>query len=557
MKKLFILIVLLNVHLNIYSQNHRFYTPFKLQDYNAIWQKVMIDSNRIGVVNPYANFDNTIYYDGFSRFYSYDIFKLDPVFHDGKIYLTELNEIIGNGAYIECIEELSGIKKWENWYDHRLDKRREYPVRTYINNDGQFQILGHRENLSMPVSFLPWPMWFNSIFTSRRYNRTTGQLIERDTVDEKSTGALKMVIPFLPFDFSNKIFSNYLIKYSDHFKFIKPLSQYKVFNIDSKGILLDSISKSRLYDETEYMDRSYFISDDRIMNFRMSRNINNTPEDSFHVYFTLYDQNLNELMYKDLKDDLIPAYDYACVFAGDQGFIIRGYNYEEVGDTMDFVLTANLFDINGKLKESVRLENKDGSPIFSTYPSATAILLGENGGMLISSNERDKDGYCNLVFYKTNGTGVIEKIIKWKIEDKKHNVLPIYMWKTPSDKILVKLVHANSDLNEFGYGNTAMVYMLIEPEDLGIKTSISETAESKTILIYPNPASGSISLSCEDKDASIIEIIDRLGRVVYKDKSQGCEELSIDISGYTSGLYFVRLMDRSGRLAGKGKFVKE
>ena len=49
----------------------------------------------------------------------------------------------------------------------------------------------------------------------------------------------------------------------------------------------------------------------------------------------------------------------------------------------------------------------------------------------------------------------------------------------------------------------------------------------------------------------------RLGRVVNKDKTSGCEELSIDISGYTPGLYFVRLMDDSGKVAGRGKFVKE
>lgn len=101
-------------------------------------------------------------------------------------------------------------------------------------------------------------------------------------------------------------------------------------------------------------------------------------------------------------------------------------------------------------------------------------------------------------------------------------------------------------------------YYCFDLKDLGMDyVSTNEIFESKTLHIYPNPASGSISLSCEDYDASMIEIIDRLGRVVYRDKSQGCEELSIDISGYTSGLYFVRLIDRSGRLVGKGKFVRE
>ena len=557
MKKIFIFLLLINVNLNIFSQNHRFYTPFKLQNYHAIWQKVMIDSSIIGLINPFQQYDQSVYYDGFSHFYSYDIFKLDPIFYNDKIYLAELNQIIGDGAYIECIDELSCATKWKTVFDHRYDIRKEYPVHVYISDDGKYQILGHRNDFSR-LTNLPGNMWFNSVFTTRKYETATGNLIERDTSDETSPNTCRMKIPFGASVLLNQLYSTYLIKNSEIFRYILPRSiDYKILDIDSKGFVKDSVFVNRIYDETIYRDRTYFISNDRMLNLRFARNINNTPEDSFHVYFTIYDDNLNELRHKDLKDDLIPAYDYACVFADDKGFIITGNNYEEVGDTMDFVLTANLFDIYGELKESVRLENKDGSPIFSSYPFATAISLDENGGMLISSNERDKDGYCNLVFYKTNGTGAFEKITKWKIEDKKHNVLPINMWKTPSEKILVKLVHANTDLNEFGYGNTAMVYMLIEPEDVGIKTSISEIAESMPIHIYPNPASGSISISCEDNDASMIEIIDRLGRVVYKDKTSVCEELSIDISGYTPGLYFVRLVEDSGKVTGRGKFVKE
>jgi hypothetical protein len=101
-------------------------------------------------------------------------------------------------------------------------------------------------------------------------------------------------------------------------------------------------------------------------------------------------------------------------------------------------------------------------------------------------------------------------------------------------------------------------YYCFDLKDLKMDyVSTNEIFEPKTLHIYPNPASNSIAISCEDNDASMIEVIDRLGRVVYRDKSQGCEELSVDITGYASGLYFVRLMDDEGRIVGTGKVVKE
>jgi len=509
----------------------------------------MIDSSIIGFINPFQEYEEPVYFDGFSHFFSYDIFKLDPVFYDGNIYLSELGQIFGDGTYIECIDELSGESKWKTVYDHRTNLRKEYPVRVSINDEGQFQILGHREDFSRPVNF-PGYLWFNSVFTTRKYDISSGDLIERDTSDETSPNTCKMAIPFAAY--ANQLFSTYIINNSEKFRYILPEAfDFKLFDIDSKGLVLDSIIVNRSFDDTKYRDRTYFISDDRILNFIFSRNINGTPEDSFHVYYTLYDKDFNIIKTRDLKDDLIPAYDYECDYTWDHGFIITGQNYED----LNYITTANSFDINGELKESARLENEDGS-LLNLVPYATGILIGD-GTMLISVTEQDKEGYNYLVFLKTNGFGSFEKITKWKIFDKKHEVLPIYLWMTPNDKILVKLIHSNTDLEQLRYGSTAMVYMLIEPEDLGIKTSISETAESKTILISPNPASGSISLNCEDNDASMIEVLDRLGRVVYNDKTSGCEEMSIDISGYASGLYFVRLIDDSGKVTGRGKFVKE
>ena len=77
------------------------------------------------------------------------------------------------------------------------------------------------------------------------------------------------------------------------------------------------------------------------------------------------------------------------------------------------------------------------------------------------------------------------------------------------------------------------------------------------ISIYPNPASDYIILSCEKSEDGYIKILDHLGRIVSQEKTEGSREISIDISGLNTGLYFVRLMDDAGGVVGKGKFVKD
>ena len=103
----------------------------------------------------------------------------------------------------------------------------------------------------------------------------------------------------------------------------------------------------------------------------------------------------------------------------------------------------------------------------------------------------------------------------------------------------------------------ASVYIMFSGEDIGIKTSAIETVGSKDLDIFPNPASNSISISCENEKSGFTKIFDQLGRLVLKEMSVGCEEKSIDISALDTGLYFVRMTDNEGRIVGRGKFVKE
>ena len=160
------------------------------------------------------------------------------------------------------------------------------------------------------------------------------------------------------------------------------------------------------------------------------------------------------------------------------------------------------------------------------------------------------------------GNNDVTKIGQWKVMDSDSlDLYPYFYEFLPDDKLFFTLGvtrYFKTNLVQFDISTSFLFFYNFNLSDFGITLSNNEGSRNeKSITIYPNPASTSISINCEDNDASMIEIIDRLGRVVYRDKSRDCEELSIDISGNTSGLYFVRFVDDSGKVTGRGKFVKE
>jgi hypothetical protein len=68
------------------------------------------------------------------------------------------------------------------------------------------------------------------------------------------------------------------------------------------------------------------------------------------------------------------------------------------------------------------------------------------------------------------------------------------------------------------------------------------SAESKGVesfVVYPNPTTGKVTLSLYDK-ADYIQLIDMQGRLVFETKNINAQEFKLDISKYTSGIYFIR-----------------
>ena len=65
--------------------------------------------------------------------------------------------------------------------------------------------------------------------------------------------------------------------------------------------------------------------------------------------------------------------------------------------------------------------------------------------------------------------------------------------------------------------------------------------------VYPNPTNGKITIECEEMES--LEIVDVAGKLVYEIASSlppRNDVVEIDISGFSKGIYFVRVTTNDG-----------
>ena len=81
--------------------------------------------------------------------------------------------------------------------------------------------------------------------------------------------------------------------------------------------------------------------------------------------------------------------------------------------------------------------------------------------------------------------------------------------------------------------------------------SCEDHTQDNSISVFPNPASSTLNVHAENYDN--VQILNSLGQVVYSDKVSD-NDFRINISGFSKGIYFLRL---SGKTTATRKFIKE
>jgi len=75
------------------------------------------------------------------------------------------------------------------------------------------------------------------------------------------------------------------------------------------------------------------------------------------------------------------------------------------------------------------------------------------------------------------------------------------------------------------------------------------------ISVYPNPTNSTVYFQISHPDLSTIKIVDVVGKEVHR--VQITEQLNvIDLSGYSNGSYFFKILDTNGKMLVSDKLLK-
>jgi hypothetical protein len=88
-----------------------------------------------------------------------------------------------------------------------------------------------------------------------------------------------------------------------------------------------------------------------------------------------------------------------------------------------------------------------------------------------------------------------------------------------------------------------------------IISGINETKIDNTFNVFPNPANSYFTVSLKEYAPDLhLMVLDVTGKKLYQQSIY--LEATIDVSGYTSGIYFIRV-ESQGKLIGVSKLIKE
>ncbi|RZJ27740.1 MAG: T9SS type A sorting domain-containing protein, partial [Flavobacterium sp.] len=84
-------------------------------------------------------------------------------------------------------------------------------------------------------------------------------------------------------------------------------------------------------------------------------------------------------------------------------------------------------------------------------------------------------------------------------------------------------------------------HTLVYKTETSLSTGFDQPAQRSRIRIAPNPATNSLSVSLNNADEINYTITNVLGNILKKGTISGTDNLELDVTGYSSGTYFIRI----------------
>jgi PKD repeat protein len=89
----------------------------------------------------------------------------------------------------------------------------------------------------------------------------------------------------------------------------------------------------------------------------------------------------------------------------------------------------------------------------------------------------------------------------------------------------------------------------------GAPLGINNVSANEAVSVYPNPSNGVFTMQSSASGASIVEVYNVFGQMVYSKEFSASTSIQVDLSGKATGTYLYKLMDLSGKVLGQGKLL--
>ncbi|MBK7312068.1 MAG: T9SS type A sorting domain-containing protein [Sphingobacteriaceae bacterium] len=86
--------------------------------------------------------------------------------------------------------------------------------------------------------------------------------------------------------------------------------------------------------------------------------------------------------------------------------------------------------------------------------------------------------------------------------------------------------------------------------------SVPEINESDKIKVFPNPSNDFITISFQAFKGKELILTDMFGKIFYSEKTNNQGPVTLNVSSYPSGMYFLKIIDQNGAQVGSKKINK-
>ena len=456
------------------------------------------------------------------------------------------------GAIVYKIDLRTGREVWKRVFDHRHLDRQEFAVRIKLRDD-TVELVTMKRYDGPEKDFIPESYNLNgdsSYVCIRKYHKMDGRLLGYDCWDREDS-TLFIVWPRIDGDFVlekrddgkyvyvriwrvDKILELNLLDSEGHLEYQRvDTLYYPAEKYDLKELILGPVNS-----------KIFILDNDTIVNvyaFKRHKGDGVWLTERDLIYLQLYDKDLNLIKRVSLGAivDTLKEVDGISILSADNVSVIvaisklnvKGSYYAELDYDGNILAIVNKVIIKNRehiFNRGFGYLKYSKKPILITYslddsyprqlPQTVRYYLYENGEWVEKFSQQMGENHL----LKISG--------------------PEYIAETPDKNLLlcVRTSYYYEDRDAASFAPDT--WMLIDGRKLGLKTSTSDVElVEEGVRVYPNPVDRVMHIEA-DRRYAYVEVCDLMGRVVLRERYRS----TIEVSGLTSGVYLVRLLDEGG-----------